>query len=460
MHIRAHLLLAFLMISLSLALLACNVQEDSSATPTPVRSVARAAVYITDPAAPLHLNLGELSLLSPPAEPDTQLFIALANGDGRPAYLLFPSNQPGVPETLITLSDYPLHLASNPGPARLWVLALRHTAYPVAEAVGPETLAAHLALGFDGLQSDLGPAPLAKIVAAQPDLLPWFGQVEVIGQLLLALDMEGQNQAVSADERLSLTYTLSLTLASPTLTDPPPPSPSEAASPSSSPSPSPSPSFAPTIAFASRMGQAIPGYRLILRESFDNASSQVRWFIGSDPTYSASFINGAYQIALTGIDPNRDVGLSWGSIQNISFDDYVVRARMRILEPEVLARYGLWLHYQDDFNFVFFGVENTGRYRVARFQRTYTELVPWAESNSIALGADVNELEIRIEGPNYSFMVNGQALAVASDTAFEDGRLTFFCYSQTVPATCHLEDLEIWIPEASPNPLATPAPPQ
>jgi hypothetical protein len=411
----------------------------------------REAIYqVPAEEARLTLTLGDFTLLGSPAEQDTQLLAVLADGTGQPSYMLFPSNQPGVPESTINLSEYPLRFNPSGDSATLWVVALRHSAFPIAEALGQAQIAQYLAQGFDGQLAQSTAQPLASIVAGQPDLLAWFGQAEVLGEATQAL-AGGQNWSVGEqvltgpDERWQMTYTISVN----TLIANAPTLPATAI-PTQTPTPAPT-----TSESYSAMGQPIEGYRLVVDEKFTQATSEVEWFIGSDPTYAASLVAGAYQIVLTGIDDGRDVGLSWGSIQGLVFNDYIVRARVRVVEEGLLARYGLWLHYQDDYNFVFFGLENSGRYRIARFRNGYTELVPWATSSAILLDNQTNELEIRIEGNDYTLSVNGIRLAKTSDSAYKRGRIAFFCYSPTIPATCQIQDLEVWIPEESDFPLAT-----
>lgn len=437
-----------------IGLTACSVVGDSSEkTATPLRPVVREAIYESiAQESRLTVTLDTLTLLAPEETNDTQILAVLADGTGQPSYMLFPSNQPGILESSITLNEYPLRFNPTTESALLWVLAIRHTAYPITETIGQATIAQTLAMGLDSLiaQNSLPDSgrPLVQIIASSTDLLAWYGQAQVVGEATHAL-AKGQNWSAgsqtleSSDGGWQLTYTISVNTVianAPTLP--------ATTIPTIEPSPTPNGDY-------TAMEQPIDGYRLVVDEKFTDATSKVEWFIGSDPTYAASLVVGGYQIVLTGIDDNRDVGLSWGSVQGYVFNDYVVRARMRVLESGVLARYGLWLHYQDDFNFLFFGLENTGRYRIARFKNGYTELVPWNTSPVILLDNQTNEMEVKIDGNDYTLKVNGMTVATASDAAFRNGRLAFFCYSPVIPSTCQLQALEIWIPEGSEFPLST-----
>ncbi|HLA44809.1 MAG TPA: hypothetical protein VJZ27_15300, partial [Aggregatilineales bacterium] len=200
------------------------------------------------------------------------------------------------------------------------------------------------------------------------------------------------------------------------------------------------------------------GYRHVIHDTFEGAESSVDWFIDSDETYSANIVNGAYQIVLSQFDEERSGSIIWGSIQGLWFDDYIVRARVRVLQDGIRARTGLWLHYQDGFNFLYFGIDNIGRYRVAKFQGIYTEFQPWIDDDAIHQGAEPNILEIKLEGDVFTFSVNGKTLLTTSDDTFKEGRIAFFCDSNTENTTCHLEEIDVWIPEDSPFPRPTHTP--
>jgi hypothetical protein len=435
----------------------CSAFQDESSTaiPTPQRPATREFVYVNDSDGLLSVTLSELRLSR---ASDTQVLAVLATGNGSPSYILYPSNQPGVPEPTLSLANYPLQ--QDVRDAGLWVLAVHHRAYPVSERIGQSEIARQLAAGFDQLQAERPDHVLAHIVAANENLHAWFGEIEVLGEFFIRLPAQrnwliGDNRAKAAEGDFEIDYTVSLTAAEDageiiSLT------PEGVETPMVS---VPSPPETVTVSPASIFDKDIPGYRRVIAEDFSEASSTVEWFIGSDPTYSANIVNGAYQILLTAVEARRNnTALSWGSIQDVTLDTYVVRARVRVLQEDVIARYGLWLHYQDDFNFLFFGVENTGRYRVARFQTGYTELVPWMSSPIVYTGSVANELEIRLDGDTYTMAINGTPLVTTSDQAFHEGRVAFFCYSESVPATCHLERIEIWIPENAPFPKPTDTP--
>ncbi|NJL94016.1 MAG: hypothetical protein HC915_09935 [Anaerolineae bacterium] len=432
-------------LGLACCLAGCGILNSEPApTPTTPRLPDAAASY-ANPArdAQLSVTLERLSWIAEAPAQEVQVIAVLAAGDGQPAYLVYPARQPGVPaDEALVLDRFPLEVDASS--AQLWVLALRYRAYPVPGAPSPEDLGWLLAWQVDQLRSggEFPVNPVASLVAADAgELLPWFGGVEVLDELAAEIDgsQSGAQQVQGLYEQMQLAY--NTVLAPLPLIRPP----EETAAPS------------PTT--------ALEGYRRVVYEDFADAQSNFTWFVDSDnrQTYAASLVNGAYQIELLGKDAWRDYPLSWGSLQGLFFDNYVVRARVRVANSGFLMRYGLWLHYLDDRNFLYFGLENTGRYRVARFRSRYLELQNWTANSAILPGTQANELEVRVEGNSYTLNINGQGVITVADDAFDVGRIAFFCYAETEvtpqePAVCLLEALEVWIPQGAPFPLASPTP--
>lgn len=437
--------ISLLLFCLMFAALACSSPLNSiSPTATPERPLVREALHEGRPGdGALTVTLDEITLLEAGPTPDVQWIAVLADGLGNTSHLIYPANQPGLSDTTLELADYPLQIQTQAESATLWLLAVQHHAYPVADDLGMAEIGRRLAVAFDTLA---GTPTVARVVAADGSetLLRWFGEIEVIDELTLTIDQaeatttEIIETVESANAITRLTYHASY-------------NPVEAiiAAPAST--------EIPVTDEAENLETAFPEYKLVINEDFANAQSSLKWFRGRDnETYFATIVEGAYRIGLIGVDEFRDNPLSWGSIQELVFDDYIVRARMRVIEQDVTARYGLWLHYQDDWNFVFFGVENTGRYRIAVFKNTYTELQNWTVDASVNRSSNINEMEVHIQGDAYTMFVNGVELTTVNNSTYDTGRIAFFCYAQSFPATCDLQSIQVWIPEDEPFPPATP----
>lgn len=418
-------------------LAACDSFADSAnRTATPERPDIREAVY-TEQSGEITLTLQEITLLE--GESDAQILAVLADGQGNLAYVLYPSNQPGVVASAVDLSAYPLQLDSSSETIALWVMAVKHNAYPVAENIGLSELAAELATVFNRIfAQDLPSRAVSSAVVAGADdaLLDWFGEVDILGEVAFALSPlrdTGEYTIDSSDGGIRVLYTVSMT--SPEIA--PTTSPSEATSP---------------------YPENYAGYEKIIDEDFAGSQSALTWFQERDELYTVLFNDDTYEVALTKLGEETQSVISWGSIQQIVLDDYIIRAKMTLLEPGTIASYGLWLHYLNENNFLSFALNHEGEYRIMRYQSRDVVLVPWTADEAVNVGGETNIVEVRLSGEQYTMLVNGKELATVTDDEFEDGRIAFYCYAEEVPATCQLDEIEVWIPENSVSPLVTVTP--
>ncbi len=194
-----------------------------------------------------------------------------------------------------------------------------------------------------------------------------------------------------------------------------------------------------------------PGYVLRVDETFDEGTSNYSWYQGQDETYINRLTGGAYEILLTDIR-QRQYALSWGSLEDQRFVHYVIQADVQLVETVAVdARYGIWFNYQDDYNFMYFGISSRGEYRVAVIQSNSKrrEVMDWTPSSAIRTGVATNTLtiEARDDG-SFTLSVNGQRLLTFSDDTFSGGSIAFFCYAESVPTTCQLDRLRVWEPES------------
>lgn len=389
---------------------ACGLSDDAQPTATPERFSEYTALFVTEESENAQLTV-TLDTLTANAD-DIQIIAVLADGNGSISYLAYPDNQPGTPQNPIDLSEFPLRTTSDV--ARLWVIAVQHQAYPIVDV---PSVTADLAQGFNALYS--ATPSLADIVAAGDDsLVEWFGSVEIIGEIMLDIP-QNSGQVLSAS--LSLDYDVER-----------------------------QPETTPIVAAPDDF---YAGFRQVIDEDFANNAPSFAWFSDTATTYTVEVANDAYLITLTGLEPLRDnTSLSWGSLQNLVFEDYIVQAELSIDPLGRGASTGLWLNYQDPFNFLSFGIEDIGRYRVARFQRNNTEFVPWTPDPIINVDGRSNTLEVRLENDNYTVRINGKTVSNITDGIIERGRIAFYCFAEEVPVTCTLDRLQVWVPTDTPFP--------
>ena len=386
----------------------------------------------------LRVTVPLVTLLTVPEDQPVQLFLVLADPGGTYSYLVYPANRPGDLSSQFDLSAWPLEISleADTSQVLLWALAVSTPRYQATELYGVEALAASLGLGFrqwsGGDQTD---DPLAAIVNASAGALyEWFASTDVLGQMIVVFRAADNWGTGIASERSScgkLNLVFDATVLSAT---------EVAQLPTPSPVPSPPPSLGGSE------------YVLVAEEDFSGGKSQLKWYEGQDRTFSNRLVDGAYEIRLTEI-VQRDYALSWGSIENARFADYRVEAEVSLLEEGVQqGRYGLWFHYQDDFNFIYFGLSNEGSYRVAVILRNANrrEIQDWTPHPAIRPGAATNTLTIEASVTGeIALSINGERVTTFTDRTFSAGSLAFFCYAQSVPTTCRLERLRIWERRAS-----------
>jgi hypothetical protein len=427
---------------LGIMLAACSLPQNNGSTasdpsqpapPTPAHDILWASGASAG-GARLRVTLPSIKLLKfdPVFDPATaaKLFVVLADGRGNYSYLVSPANRAGSTNTHIDLTNHPLEISidDDTDTITLWVLAVNNEHYRVTELFGLEALAASLSAGLNHWldSGDSRDDPLAAVVSASDGALyDWYASIDVLGQEVFTFSVEerwneGLNSQRSADGGLNVVYSNQYFSAQAAAL---------------------LPAFTPTPEY--------PGYTLTLDETFANGASTERWYEGSDNTYINAIVNGAYEIRLTEIE-QREFGLSWGSIENGQFSQYVAEATMRLVEDDVKdARYGIWFNYQDDYNFMYFGISNTGEYRVAAIVRNINriEIQDWTTHPAVRRGAIVNVLTIEVNpGGSVNLAINGEQVRTFTSDTFSGGSIAFFCYAESVPATCRLERLRIWQP--------------
>ena len=269
---------------------------------------------------------------------------------------------------------------------------------------------------------------MASTAGSAGALYEWFGSIDVVGQTVVIFRAEQNWNTGLASQRssnggLNVVYTAQHFSAD------------QAAL-----IPTPSP-------------DALAGaYALVFDETFAGGESSLRWYEGQDSTFINHLVDGAYEIQLTDI-VQREFALSWGSIEDARFSDYRAEAQVTLVEEDVQeARYGIWFNYQDDYNFLYFGLANDGRYRIAVILRNDNrlEIQDWQPHPAIRPGAASNTLSIEaLASGDITLSINGEPVASFNDRTFDGGSLAFFCYAKSVPATCRLERLRIWERRAS-----------
>lgn len=413
-----------------------RAQRDSTPAPTP----ASDSLMVTGTSASgerLRVIVPAMTLDERPAGEPVQVFVALVDPQGTYSYLLYPANRPGEDADRITLVDYPLEIGIGENTPRvaLWALAYHTTGSTAVQAQGWDALATSLALSFREwlIAGEPTDDPLAGTIAASNgSLYTWFAETDVLGQALTRIDSANGwdtqlATASSADGALTVVFDVDHLPAS------------DEAAPEASDDAEPSPTPAASEPHA--------GYTLVLEETFEDATSAERWYTGRAGTFINEVVGSGYQIRLFGTS-RRPIALSWGSLNALRIGQGLIEAEVRLAEGDGSeASYGLWLHHQDDNNFLYVGLSSRGEFRVAVIvnNRVHDLVQDWQYHPAIRTGSAANIISVEMyPDGRHDLRVNEAPLLTFRDRTFGEGAIAFFCSAATTPATCRLETLRVW----------------
>jgi hypothetical protein len=186
---------------------------------------------------------------------------------------------------------------------------------------------------------------------------------------------------------------------------------------------------------------------VLVEDNFEVGSDN-RWFFNRDASgFNIGIQDGAYQVNMLSLEPvDGAEPVSWGSLQEVRFGDGRVDAIIRSSQFTTLppSRTGIWLRYQDGENFLAFMIASTGRYRIARFQEGYTDIVGWTATDAINIGDNaVNTISVDVENDTFRLFINGQFVDQVIDSTWPNGRLAFYGSTTDQPVTFALEHVRI-----------------
>ena len=197
-----------------------------------------------------------------------------------------------------------------------------------------------------------------------------------------------------------------------------------------------------------------PECEIILQDDFEAGATPNNWFTSSTDRYVVDVFNGAYNLQINFLrsggvgDPQGEgAPILWGSlaepIVTTGSVEAVITASLFTNNDDV--RTGLWLHYQDERNFIAFMLRGDGAYRIARYQAgVFTTLVDWTYNAAIGVGdGATNTLRVEIEENTYRLYINGQFMASAEDETWQEGRVAFWGASPRTPVTFALDYFRI-----------------
>jgi hypothetical protein len=181
---------------------------------------------------------------------------------------------------------------------------------------------------------------------------------------------------------------------------------------------------------------------VILEDDFTGANATGDWYQGETDNSRVLVGDGAYEISLK--LPREEQGneppISWGSLRGYTFRDvrvdaYITASAFNTGED----RTGLWMRYQDENHFLAFMIRSNGSFRIARYElqsgpsNDYTDVVGWTFTDAVHVGDGVgNLLRIDVSGDTFSFYINGEFVASATDNTWFEGRVAFWGSSREI----------------------------
>jgi hypothetical protein len=164
------------------------------------------------------------------------------------------------------------------------------------------------------------------------------------------------------------------------------------------------------------------------------------WDTGETPYAVREISDGRFNLKMKTIG-----AISW-SFNGISGDNFYVQAATISDECRAGDYYGIAFRVRDDSNFYLFGIACDGRYRVLRQKNgEFTPVIDFRFSPAVVVNGGYNLLGVRAVNDQFSFYVNDEFLASATDNTFAQGRFGVFAKSfETANLTIHFDDITAW----------------
>ena len=144
------------------------------------------------------------------------------------------------------------------------------------------------------------------------------------------------------------------------------------------------------------------------------------WILESDLDASATYRDG--QLVLRVNAPNL---IAWAQLAEHKFDDFVLEIDAQQLSGPDDNSYGVLFRMRSPAAFYRFDISGDGYYEFSRRNddaaKPWTTLTDWVASPAIKQGSATNRLKIVAQGSQFTFYVNDQLVAEATDSTYRSG---------------------------------------
>jgi 3-keto-disaccharide hydrolase len=168
---------------------------------------------------------------------------------------------------------------------------------------------------------------------------------------------------------------------------------------------------------ATAANAAITG-RVILKDTFD--SNKNNWQIKkTDDDYALTtyeIANGNYTWDITA----HQSCISWVTASSKSVGDFYLSADIQQTSGPDSADYGVVFREDANSNFYYFGINEQGQYALYLYNRDWSILMDWTQSELIRPG-ESNRITVLGEGSHFIFFINDQYLTEITDDSIKSG---------------------------------------
>jgi len=164
----------------------------------------------------------------------------------------------------------------------------------------------------------------------------------------------------------------------------------------------------------------LSNWNIIHTDTFD--SNEYNWHIDtSDGDFSRTtyeIADGKYRWDTTAYKSS----ISWVRTGLTPLDGFYLSVDIQQVEGPETADYGILFREDDDSNFYYFAVSDTGYYALYLFYVEWKTLVEWTETDLIQQG-EANRITVIGEGSHFTFLINDQYMMELDDDAIPEGMI-------------------------------------
>ena len=142
----------------------------------------------------------------------------------------------------------------------------------------------------------------------------------------------------------------------------------------------------------------------------------------------------------------NDQWLSWAA-NPTEVTDFQVEVEVALADTSIPGEVGVVFRMQDESNFYFAAIDNTGRYSLWKKENgDWQALRPWAKSDLLLPGDGAqNILGVLAEGNQIALLINQQVVTTVEDDGFASGTLALAAGTFDEPGVAvSFDNLALW----------------